>query len=65
MPNAIKQLNGLQSNVVFVGQFLRLPPTALLADGQIVSTAEYSVQSGETLADIAHSQNQRRGLWLH
>ncbi len=50
--NAIKQLNGLQSNVVFVGQSLRLPPTALLADG-IVSTAEYSVQSGETLADIA------------
>ena len=50
--DAIKQLNGLPSSMVFVGQSLRLPPTALLSDG-VVTTAEYVVKPGETLADIA------------
>jgi len=50
--DALKQFNGLQSSVVFVGQSLRLPPTALLSDG-IIATMEYSVKPGETLADIA------------
>ena len=49
---AIKQLNDLQSNMVFVGQSLRLPPTALLSDG-LIATTEYSVKPSETLADIA------------
>ena len=50
--DAIKQLNGLQSSMVFVGQPLRLPPTALISTG-FVTTTEYVVKSGETLADIA------------
>ena len=50
--DAIKQFNDLQSSVVFVGQALRLPPTALLANG-LVATADYVVQPEETLADIA------------
>ncbi len=50
--DAIKQINGLQSSMIFVGQPLRLPPTALISTG-FVTTAEYVVQPGETLADIA------------
>lgn len=49
---ALKQLNGLQSSIVFVGQSLRLPPTALLSNG-IITTTGYTVKPGETLADIA------------
>jgi len=50
--DAIKQFDGLQSNVVFVGQALRLPPAALLTDG-VVATAEYVAKPEEALADIA------------
>ena len=52
---AIKSLNGLKSNALFAGDYLKIPTSIAAANHILVNTAtqKYTIQSGDTLSLIA------------
>ena len=51
----LKELNNLTSNILTIGQVLKLPSTEII---EIPTTTNYTIKAGDTLYSIAKKYNK-------